>query len=164
MASPSVVRIPADASLEGGSSACASADADSDAKRRFSLVPAYEALEPVVDGPSLQRGRAPDLDGDGLPEIVYGFGMPVASESHLYAGGKGCRYLGRLEGGGELVRLPRIRDGHSDFRLVDYGATCEGALGGCEPRISFYHYEGAGYVEDRAARIDGHGEINVGFP
>ena len=162
MASPSGVRISADASFEGGSEACTSADTD--ATRRFALLPEFEKIEPVVDGPHLQRGRAPDLDGDGVPEIVYSFGMPVFSESHLYAGGKGCRYLGRLEGGGELVRLPRTRDGHSDFRLVDHGATCEGSLGGCEPRISFYHYEKAGYVEDRAARIDGHGGPNVEAP
>jgi len=135
---------------------CTSIQADAAARARaFCASHSCADVDGLEASLADQTSKVADLDGDGVPEIVVGFGTPMVTESYLYRGGPRCRHLGTLEGGGSLERAVAKSEGHADFTLVDHGMFCQGSPCGCQPRRSLYRYRGGAYAEVPERRVEG---------
>lgn len=141
----------------GADAGCPSAH--DDALARFKIFCAHEESchpdDPEL-APSDKPTKVADLDGDGIPEIIWGWGpIPVNTESHLYRGGQTCAvHLGSL-GGSEIIKAQSTRhEGYRDIVTEDYG-ICEGVAGRCTPVIDGYFFHAGKYEIDPKKHVDG---------
>jgi len=161
--SASVVEGDASPPIDSGADTAIAIDAGclsahDDAVARFHKFCANEA-NCHDDDPELVPNipdKVPDLDGDGIPEVIWGWGpIPVNNESHLYKGGTSCAvHLGELGGPTEVKTKSTRHEGYRDIVVRDYG-ICEGASGGCTPEIDGYIFHAGQYAIDPKQHVDG---------
>ncbi len=106
--------------------------------------------DPIGDG-----SEVADLDGDGVPEIMWQWGPPpITTESHLYRGGACATYLGNLGANAIVTPLKTRHEGFADIRVGDT-SNCEGAMCGCTPSTDEYALHDGKYVADPKKHVDG---------
>jgi hypothetical protein len=100
-----------------------------------------------------------DLNGDGIDEVVRGFGIQNrdgSEEVHVYLGGAQPCAVHLQSFDGTFSVLPIKHEGWSDLTFVDGESFCEGAFGcGCKASETFYIHTINGYVEDKTRRVEG---------
>ncbi len=99
-----------------------------------------------------------DLNGDGVDEVVRGFGIRNSDkkEVHVYLGGaQPCAM--HLESFDSTFSVLAIKHaGWSDLTFVDGDSFCEGIFGcGCKASETFYVHTITGYVEDPTRKVEG---------
>jgi hypothetical protein len=143
----------ASAAVQPGAASVASAlalpgacvDPQADARKRAT---AKDLGADVVD--AMVQSPAPDLDGDGTPDVLFGLGLGTTEALLLYVTrGQCARYVGEVNVA-SITALPTKTSGLRDLTGED-SSHCEGSMARCTPKKRTYHFDGTAYREVASA-------------
>lgn len=112
------------------------------------VEPVADATKRLAEPDGLAASAAPDLDGDGTPDIAVPAGMGVITHTFLYVQRGACGHFVGDVGGPPQARATRTQ-GMSDL-VVPEVSNCEGARCGCEPGEHHFLFDGTTYKLDEA--------------
>jgi hypothetical protein len=138
--------------------ACRTAHADATA-RYVAYCKHDETKCPSADRDVGDGWRAPDLDGDGIREIAWGWGPPpVHEDTHLYRGAPGCAvHIATLPGNADIKALPQRHEGYADILVTDT-SLCEGMCS-CTPDEHVFVFHAGAYHEDPKRAVAGKAKL-----